>query len=242
MSGETLSGTVALQLDTFERVKERVSTTSAPFSLARQRLQRANSGINGRPGPDSRPEASTPTMQPDTATLETRSPFQNAPRPASTTPERARVHKMLVASPAVDLTPPKQTPGGTPNMPPSRAQPPRPGGSVKAPASPPLTHSSAASKPPARQPSDQLRAGGGGGPLASGENAHGAPLTPERMTSGRMHSGRIPPGLATIDGEPGSNLKPIQTARSSLSRGESPLIIPPLDVMAFFQLCLCFSG
>ena len=47
--------------------------------------------------------------------------------------------------------------------------------------------------------------------------AQGAPLTPERMPSGRM-----PPASAPTPhgGEPGRNLKPIQTTRS-LSRGES---------------------
>lgn len=226
MPGEALSVAVALQLDTYERVKEKVSTTSVPFSLARQRLQRANSGINSRPASDSRPEASTPSNQADAATPEMKSPFQNAPRATSATSEPVRVHRMLVASPAVDLTPPKQTPSGTPNMPPSRAQPPRPGGSVKAPASPPPTHPAVSSKPPARQGSDQLR--GGGGLPPSGETGHGAPDTPERMASGRMHSGRIPPGLATQEGEPGSNLKPIQTARSSsLSRGMSLLFFSP---------------
>lgn len=217
-----------MQLDTYERVKEKVSSTSAPFSLARQRLQRANSGINGRPASDSRPEAST--HQPDTATTATKSPFQNAPGAASPAPERVRVHKMLVASPAVDLTPPKQTLTGTPS---SRGQPPRQS-SVKAPASPPLNHpavlSSAAtstSKPPARQGSEAVR---GGSAAPPGEPAHGAPVTPERQPSGRMHSGRIPPGLAAHEGDPGHNLKPIQTARS-LSRGNSLLIFSPRDVV-----------
>lgn len=215
-----------MQLETYERVKDKVSSTSAPFSKARERLLRANSGINVRPASDSRAEAAPSSSQPEAATAtETRSPFQTPPRApitsyqtppraATTTPER--VHRMLVASPAVDLTPTKQTPAMTPSTTPNRAPPPRQ--SSDSPVSPPLNHPAVLNSTAggiSKQQSDAQK-----GAAAAGETAHGAPLTPERMPSGRMHSGRIPPGLATQDGgEPGCKLKPIQTSRS-LSRGE----------------------
>ena len=202
----------AVQLDTYERVKDKVNSTSAPFSLARQRLQRANSGLNGRPASDSKAEPSTSTKQAEAPPIATKSPFQNVPRPAATTPERVRAQRLPVPSPVVDLTPSKQTPVPPPvagRGPPARQN------SVKAPASPPLAHpavlnSSAGSS---RQQSDSQKTTG-----QAGEGALGGPVTPERMPSGRMHSGRISPVPATNDGEPGRNLKPIQTARS-LSRG-----------------------
>lgn len=241
----------AVQLDTYERVKDKVSSTSAPFSLARQRLQRANSGINGRPASDPNPQASTTTNQPDGGT---KSPSQTPPRPAATpsqtsprpsptpsrtpprpaqtssqtpprvatsTPERARAHRMLVASPAVDLTPHKQqasasTPSMTPSTTPNRGPQARQS-SVRAPSSPPMSHpavlnSTAGSSTPRQGSEGEKGTGSPGEPVAQG-----GPLTPERMPSGRMPSASPPPPKG---GEPGRNLKPIQTTRS-LSRGEA---------------------
>ena len=200
-----------MQLDTYERVKDKVNNTSAPFSLARQRLQRANSGLNGRPVADSKAEPSTSTKQAEAPRITTRSPFQNVPRPATATPERVHAQRTPVPSPVVDLTPSKQTP-----VPPCRGPPPRQA-SVKAPVNPPLTHpavlnSSAGSS---RQQNDSQNS-----TAQAGEGAYGGPVTPERLPLGRVHSGRIPPVPVPNNGEPGRNLKPIQTARS-LSRGRS---------------------
>ena len=239
-----------MQLDSYERVKDKVSSTSAPFSLARQRLQRANSGINGPPAADSTPEASSTSNQPDADTKSLSqtpprpgsTPFQTPPRPAPTssqapprsatstpprsatsTPERVRAHRMLVPSPAVDLTPPKQASTSTtttaPSTNPSRGPPAR-HTPVRAPASPPLNHpailnstdgSSSSSSRPASEAEKRQGAGAGAG--SAGELGHGGPLTPERMPSGRMPTARIPPGLPADHEQPGRNLKPIQTTR-----------------------------
>ena len=226
-------------------MKDKVSSTSAPFSLARQRLQRANSGINGRPATDSKAEASTTSKQPD---ADTKTPFQTPPRPSpasyqtpprpaptssqtppkspastpprspASTPERVRAHRMLVASPAVDLTPSKQASASTPTMTPCTTPnrgPPARQPSVRTPASPPLNHpavlnSTAGSS--GRQASEGEQ-GASADAASAGELAHGPPLTPERMLSGRMSTARTPPGLPASDDEPGRNLKPIQTTR-----------------------------
>lgn len=202
-----------MQLDTFERVKDKISSPSAPFSLARQRLQRANSGLSGRPAADSnRAESSTSGTQAEASAVSPmKSPFQTAPRPAATTPERARAHKMLVASPVVDLTPPKQPSAATAvtsRLPPLR----QPSAKLPAASSQPVALNNTAGSGSKQQSGVQQGTG------QAGESASGGPVTPERLPSGRMHSGRIPSGLAANDGEPGRNLKPIQTARN-LSRG-----------------------
>ena len=222
-----------MQLDTYERVKDKLSSTSAPFSLARQRLHRANSGLNGRPAPDNRTQGTASSNATTTSTTPPKSPFQTSPRPATTTPERVRAHKMLVASPVVDLTPTKQGPESP--LVPGRAPPARQA-SVKAPVSPPLSHppvlNSATGGSSRQQIEGQVAAG------QAGEPSHGGPVTPERLPSGRMHAAQIPSGLAANDGEPGRNLKPIQTARS-LSRGKPVLTFRAANSFSTVTISVC---
>ena len=216
-----------VQLETFERVKEKISSTSTPFSLARQRLQRANTGLNGRGSGASKPEASLQGEAEGSGEAATpRSPFQSGlTSSSSTTPDRTRVSplrsRMLVASPVVDLSPPKQTSGAplpkqSPVTPVATRGPPARQISVKAPLNPPMSHPAFSALNSSKQQAEPQQASG-----QAGEGAVGAPLTPERLPSGRMLSGRLPSGLSMNGGEPGQNLKPISTTRS-LTRGRLP--------------------
>lgn len=202
---------IALQLETFDRVKEKMSSSSTPFSLARQRLQRANTGLNGRPPSAGKSEASSSTTaEAEGAAVTPRSPFQAA---SSKTPDRTRASPVQTTRPTVtpnvDLSPPKQSPvSPAANRGPAARQT-----SIKAPVNPPLSHPALSALSSSKQQAEHQKASG-----LTGVSSVGGPLTPERLPSGRMMSGRLPSGLAMTDGEPGQNLKPISTARS-LSRG-----------------------
>jgi len=207
-----------MQLETFDRVKEKMSSSSTPFSLARQRLQRANTGLHGRPRSAGKSEASpSNTAEAEGAAVTPRSPFQAA---ASSTPDRTRPSPMRTTRPAltpdIDPSPPKQSPV-TPaaNRGPATRQT-----SIKAPASPPLSHPALSALSSSNQQAEPQKASG-----MTGVGSVGGPLTPERLPSGRMMSGRLPSGLAMNDGEPGQSLKPISTARS-LSRGADYVLLP----------------
>ncbi len=202
---------IALQLETFDRVKEKMSSSSTTFSLARQRLQRANTGLNGRPPSAGKSEASpSTTAEAEGAAITPRSPFQAA---SSRTPDRTRASPMRTTrqelTSEVDLSPSKQSPvSPVPNRGPAAQQT-----SIKAPVNPPLSHPALSGLSSSKQQAEPRTASG-----LTGVGSVGGPLTPERLPSGRMMSGRLPSGLAMTDGEPGQNLKPISTARS-LSRG-----------------------
>ncbi|DBA72179.1 TPA: hypothetical protein ACH3X2_010666 [Trebouxia sp. C0005] len=207
------------QLETFDRVKEKMSSSSTPFSLARQRLQRANTGLNGRPPSAGKSEASSSTTaEAEGAAVTPRSPFQAA---SSKTPDRTRASPVQTTRPTVtpnvDLSPPKQSPvSPAANRGPAARQT-----SIKAPVNPPLSHPALSALSSSKQQAEHQKASG-----LTGVSSVGGPLTPERLPSGRMMSGRLPSGLAMTDGEPGQNLKPISTARSlsregSLTRSES---------------------
>ena len=151
-------------------------SSSTAISLARQRLQRANTGLNGRPT-SAGPEADSTEAS-------------SGPRPttpdniqASPTPTR----KTRVPSRAVDLSPAKQAP------PPSNRGPPTRQTSVKAPAAPPPVLTAVNSS---RQQTEPQRASGpaGAGPLSS------QPLLSAR--SGRLPSGAIPNGEPGHDLKP----------------------------------------
>jgi len=202
---------IAMQLETFDRVKEKMSSSSTPFSLARQRLQRANTGLNGRPPSAGKSEASpSSTAEAEGAAITPRSPFQAA---SSRTPDRTRASPMRTSrpelTPDVGLSPSKQIPvSPVANRGPAARQT-----SIKAPVNPPLSHPALSALSSSKQQAEPQKASG-----LTGVGSAGGPLTPERLPSGRMMSGRLPSGLAMTDGEPGQSLKPISTARS-LSRG-----------------------
>jgi len=202
---------IAMQLETFDRVKEKMSSSFTPFSLARQRLQRANTGLNGRPPSAGKSEASpSTTAEAEGAAITPRSPFQAA---SSRTPDRTRASPMRTSrpelTPDVDLSPSKQSPvSPVANTGPAARQT-----SIKAPVNPPLSHPALSALSSSKQQAEPQKASG-----LTGVGSAGGPLTPERLPSGRMMSGRLPSGLAMTDGEPGQNLKPISTARS-LTRG-----------------------
>ncbi len=229
-----------MQLETFDRVKEKMSSSSTPFSLARQRLQRANTGLNGRPPSAGKSEASpSTTAEAEGAAVTPRSPFQAA---SSRTPERTRASPVRTTRPAltpdVDLSPSKQSPvSPAANRGPAARQT-----SIKAPVNPPLSHPAlSALSSSSKQQAEPQKASG-----LTGVGSAGGPLTPERLPSGRMMSGRLPSGLAMTDGEPGQNLKPISTARS-LSRGvdyvlrllHATALHDPNDCN-FPECCICY--